>query len=375
MQNICRILLVALLVWMPISIARGQDTADTSAKDKLIVETILRMESFDYQKASPKVTAAVGRYLSTQGASDQYFALVDRFLVTDQSATLLAIALADANGKGARAVQSLLLLKAEEAIFSAITDQDSADDSRERLMRSLALTEQPAALAILHDVVVGDEPLSVRTAATKALGASRAGELALLAIVVDEKLPEDLSATAAATLGLSANEAIRTEASRHLTLSGSGAADAPPLPPVADLIARTGDAAKGKEIYARVCFICHQIGSEGIAFGPALTEIGDKLPKDALYSAILEPSAAISFGFEGYQFTLKDGSLRIGIIASETDSEVVIRVPGGVTNSVEKSQLAEREKLKESLMPANLHQAMSENELVDLIAFLSTLRK
>ncbi|MDA0814299.1 MAG: c-type cytochrome, partial [Verrucomicrobia bacterium] len=135
------------------------------------------------------------------------------------------------------------------------------------------------------------------------------------------------------------------------------------------------DADQGKEVYQRACFICHQIGSDGLAFGPALTEIGDKLPRDALYASILDPSVAISFGFEGYEILLKDGTSRVGIIASETDDEINLRVPGGVSAVFEKSQLVDRKKLKDSLMPVNLQSAMSIEELVDLVEFLASLRK
>ena len=166
---------------------------------------------------------------------------------------------------------------------------------------------------------------------------------------------------------------ISEEAARYLVMPAT--ADAEALPPIAELVTRKGDAGKGREVYQRACFICHQIGSEWLAFGPALTEIGDKLPKDALYSSILEPSAAISFGFEGYEFSLKDGTSRVGIIASETDAEVTVLIPGGASFVLEKSQLSNRKKLAASLMPANLQAAMSTEELVNLVEFLASLKK
>ena len=58
------------------------------ARDKLIVETILRLESFDYSAASEKVQSAVGRYLEKSKGSDDYFDLVERFEITDQMGAL-----------------------------------------------------------------------------------------------------------------------------------------------------------------------------------------------------------------------------------------------------------------------------------------------
>ena len=40
-----------------------------------------------------------------------------------------------------------------------------------------------------------------------------------------------------------------------------------------------------------VCFACHKAGNIGIDYGPALTEIGSKLPKSELYLAIIDPNA------------------------------------------------------------------------------------
>ena len=47
----------------------------------------------------------------------------------------------------------------------------------------------------------------------------------------------------------------------------------------------------GKKVFLQSCSVCHQVGSEGSSFGPALTQIGSKLTKDALYVSILHPDA------------------------------------------------------------------------------------
>jgi putative heme-binding domain-containing protein len=48
---------------------------------------------------------------------------------------------------------------------------------------------------------------------------------------------------------------------------------------------------------------------------------------------------------------------------------------GGVSQKIKKTDIANRTKMKTSLMPEGLHLAMSENELVDLVEFLSVLKK
>jgi len=109
--------------------------------------------------------------------------------------------------------------------------------------------------------------------------------------------------------------------------------------------------------------------------GPALTEIGDKLPKSELYEAILDPSAGISFGYEAWQVSMKDGNIAFGIITSETPAEISVRGPTGVVTKHPKANVKSRTQQPISLMPPGLHLTMKVEELVDLIEYLASLKK
>src|SRR5947199_9469617 len=91
---------------------------------------------------------------------------------------------------------------------------------------------------------------------------------------------------------------------------------------MAEINALTGDAAKGKTVFVNTCAVCHQVNTEGNDFGPKLTEIGSKYPKEGLLDAIIHPSAGISFGFEGWTINMKDKSTLTGIIASKTETDI-----------------------------------------------------
>jgi putative heme-binding domain-containing protein len=139
-----------------------------------------------------------------------------------------------------------------------------------------------------------------------------------------------------------------------------------------------GDIARGKIVTERVessCTTCHKIGDKGVDFAPALTEIGSKLPKEALYEAIINPNSGVSMGFETTQVETKAGALAIGIVRSETNDEVVLALPGGATNKFTKREIAKREKLATSLMPSGLNQALSQQDLVDMVEYLVSLKK
>ena len=101
---------------------------------------------------------------------------------------------------------------------------------------------------------------------------------------------------------------------------------------------------------------------------------GSKLPPTVLFESIINPNAGLSMGFESWQLTLKDGGAAMGIIRSETNDEVILALPGGATIKVAKNNIASREKLPTSLMPSGLNQALSKDDLVNLVAYLSSLK-
>ncbi len=140
----------------------------------------------------------------------------------------------------------------------------------------------------------------------------------------------------------------------------------------------SGDPAKGKAIYGRVestCVTCHKVGDVAFDVGPGLSEIGTKLQKEALYESILNPNAGLSMGFETQQFILKDGSVAAGIVRSETKEEILLALPGGATQKLNAKEIAKREKLPTSLMPAGLSAVLSQDDLVHLVEYLASLKK
>jgi putative heme-binding domain-containing protein len=150
-----------------------------------------------------------------------------------------------------------------------------------------------------------------------------------------------------------------------------------PLPPIAELVKITGDPTKGRTVFERAessCVTCHRVADKGVDFGPALSEIGSKLPKEQIYDAILNPNSGLSMGFESTQLTLKDGGVGLGIVRSETADEVVLALPGGVATKFARNQIAKREKLTTSMMPSGLNQALSQDDLINLVEYLASLK-
>lgn len=136
-----------------------------------------------------------------------------------------------------------------------------------------------------------------------------------------------------------------------------------------------GDAAKGVAIFGNICGKCHVVNGKGTDLGPNLSEVGNKYGKDGLYENILYPSAGISFGFENNLITLKNGTEGDGVVIAETAEELTLKNAGAVVTKYKKSEIAERHLSKISIMPEGLQAQMPTQDLVNLVEYLSTLKK
>lgn len=221
----------------------------------------------------------------------------------------------------------------------------------------------------------GDRPAALREAAVNALLQTESGAKRLAGLVRSGRLPSELSRQATDGLKGVPWAAVRQSLVGVVPEAGRGAGAA--ALPKDRLLAMPGDRGRGAQVVRRPtvgCLTCHQVGTEGVDFGPRLTEIGAKLGKDALYDSIVEPSAGIGFGYEGWTVHTRDGEETTGLIASETEAELVMKMAGGQVVRMKKSDLVRREKLVQSLMPAGLADGMSAQELADVLAYLGGLK-
>jgi putative membrane-bound dehydrogenase-like protein len=136
------------------------------------------------------------------------------------------------------------------------------------------------------------------------------------------------------------------------------------------LAGKVGDPEKGKLVFQKAaCFTCHQLGGVGVQVGPVLADVRAK-PAEALLTDILDPNRAIEERWAAYTLTTKDGRTLAGLVAGETASAVEMRLPGGLSETVARDQIAKMETTGISLMPVGLEAAVTKEEMADLIAFL-----
>jgi putative heme-binding domain-containing protein len=114
---------------------------------------------------------------------------------------------------------------------------------------------------------------------------------------------------------------------------------------------------------------------QGKEVGPNLSEIGSKLSKEALYLSILDPSAGVSFNFETSQIVTNEGQVLQGIVISDTPEALTLKTAEAITRAISKSDIEETTKLKISLMPQDLQRQLTAQNLVDIVEYLTTLKK
>jgi len=302
--------------------------------------------------------------------------LVQQFKLKGQEPGLLEAATRNwTKESGVEAIR-LLLANSDSALLKASlrgTNKDQAVKTAELLGNASEKSAVPLLLPLAEDAAINP---ALRRQAVRSLAKTSEGATALLALAKDGKLPEDVRFTAANDLSRVRWAEIKQQAAQVLPLPAGQ--NNQPLPPVSELVNRKGDATAGERVFNSPtvgCANCHRINSQGTDFGPDLSEIGTKLGKDALYESILDPSAGISFGYEAFQLQLKSGDEAYGLMASETADEIAIKAVGGIVTRYKKSDVVKKDQMKLSIMPAGLQQTMSTQDLVDLVEYLSSLKK
>jgi putative heme-binding domain-containing protein len=250
-------------------------------------------------------------------------------------------------------------------------------NSSARLAESMGNTADKSIVPLLLPLV-DDQQLdaATRRQAVRSLARVQEGASQLLQLARDNKLPNDVKFVATVELNQVRWPELKALAAQ--VLPAPRGRDAQSLPPLPELLKMRGNVTRGAQVFARpeaACITCHRINDKGADVGPALSEIGAKLGKDALYESILDPSAGIAFGYENWQITLKSGDDMNGIVVSDTADELILKDAKAIPIHLKKSDIISRKQLKLSLMPAGLQQTMSTQDLVDLVEYLASLKK
>jgi len=207
-------------------------------------------------------------------------------------------------------------------------------------------------------------PVDRRIDAALAMARDPNGGLLLIQLAAENKIAYQLREAIGSVIFSNPDRSVRTAAAGFFQRPGGQ-----PGMSVADITGRAGDAARGQVRFAGSCSTCHRSAGAGAEVGPDLTDISKKFDPAGVVEAIVNPNAAIAFGFAAELFVTRRNEPHLGFLQADGPT-ISFRDGYGRVRTVAREDLAARVPLKTSLMPDPLALALSEQDVADIAAFL-----
>ena len=129
-----------------------------------------------------------------------------------------------------------------------------------------------------------------------------------------------------------------------------------------------GDAPRGRAVFSRVCQQCHTLFDVGGKVGPDITG-SNRGDLDYILQNIVDPNAVIPNEYQTWNLETKDDRAITGIVREQNDNAVTIAT-ANETLVIPRAEVASLQRGQLSMMPEGLLQALSEEEICDLITYL-----
>ncbi|MDB4365965.1 hypothetical protein N9Z08_03460 [Pirellulales bacterium] len=121
------------------------------------------------------------------------------------------------------------------------------------------------------------------------------------------------------------------------------------------------------------CIKCHSDGQSLSPLGPKLTDINSSTKHTYLIESILTPSKALRKGYETVSIVTTDGKVKTGIVASQNDTQIVLRELRDLLHPtvIPQHNIDIIERLPVSMMPEGLVDSLrNEGEFYDLMRYV-----
>lgn len=134
-----------------------------------------------------------------------------------------------------------------------------------------------------------------------------------------------------------------------------------------------GDPEAGKALYygKAGCSNCHMIRGKGGALGPDLSNAGLQNYVLQLREGVLEPNKRITPGFDPVRVVTDSGETIEGVAKNYTNYSIQLLDRSGTLHLLDTGNLEEIVFLKDTWMPANLTDRFSDDEIQNVLAFVS----
>ena len=132
-----------------------------------------------------------------------------------------------------------------------------------------------------------------------------------------------------------------------------------------------GDAQRGERLSGRLgCARCH--GGRR-ALGPDLQGVARRFSRSDLFAAIVDPDRDVSPRYQTTSIVTRDGNVWTGLIVYESVDGLLLRDANLRTWRIEASEIEDRIRQPTSLMPSDLLQDLTPEDIADLNAWLQNL--
>src|SRR6202020_835686 len=132
------------------------------------------------------------------------------------------------------------------------------------------------------------------------------------------------------------------------------------------------------------CSLCHMVEGKGGRVGPELTAVGGSRTREAIIDSVRNPSRRLAWGltestkefpqeYESVTAVTADGKEIKGVTLNEDTFSVQIMDTSEQIHLLEKDKLRSFQTSRESAMPKYAVDLLSEKDLNDIVAFLSTV--
>ena len=132
--------------------------------------------------------------------------------------------------------------------------------------------------------------------------------------------------------------------------------------------------ANGRKMFgAGSCYVCHRFNNEGGAVGPDLTSVSGKFSPHDLLESIIEPGKEISDQYGASIFHLQDSKQVVGRIMNlkgDTYQVTTDMMKPSATTKIKVETIKSIEASPISMMPPGLLSTMSDEDILDLLAYL-----
>jgi putative heme-binding domain-containing protein len=144
-------------------------------------------------------------------------------------------------------------------------------------------------------------------------------------------------------------------------------------------LARAGNPESGRKVFQNaersLCVKCHRVGEQGERVGPELTGLGSRFSKAYVIESILEPGRTVSPSFESLRVELKDGRVLSGVKVAESETSLTLVDAEAKKHVLDRSAVEAQGRHAGSAMPDGLEKRLTEDEFVDLISYLMSLKE